>query len=77
MARSRTPEIYADAAYAILKRDPRECTGNAYIDDEVLAEDGITDLSKYSAPDAELVLDLFVDGWPERSDHLNEASHIG
>ena len=65
MARSRTPEIYADAAYAILKRDPRECTGNAYIDDEVLAEDGITDLSKYSAPDAELVLDLFVDGWPE------------
>ena len=65
MARSRTPEIYADAAYAIVKRDPRECTGNAYIDDEVLAEDGITDLSKYSAPDAELVLDLFVDGWPE------------
>ncbi len=40
MARARTPEIYADAAYAILKRDPRECTGNAYIDDEVLAEDG-------------------------------------
>ena len=65
MARSRTPEIYADAAYAILKRDPRECTGNAYIDDEVLAEDGITDLSGYSAPDAELALDLFVDGWPE------------
>ena len=65
MARSRTPEIYADAAYAIVKRDPRSCTGNAYIDDEVLAEDGITDLSKYSAPDAELVLDLFVDGWPE------------
>jgi citronellol/citronellal dehydrogenase len=65
MARSRTPEIYADAAYAIVKRDPRSCTGNAYIDDEVLAEEGITDLSKYSAPDAELVLDLFVDGWPE------------
>ncbi len=65
MARSRTPDIYADAAYAILKRNPRECTGNAYIDDEVLAEDGITDLSKYAAPDAELALDLFVDGWPE------------
>jgi len=65
MSRARTPEIYADAAYAILKRDPRECTGNAYIDDEVLAEDGITDLSKYSEPDAELALDLFVDGWPE------------
>ena len=65
MARSRTPDIYADAAYAILARDPRECTGNAYIDDEVLAEEGVTDLSKYSAPDAELALDLFVDGWPE------------
>jgi len=64
IARSRTPDIYADAAYEVLKRDPRECTGNAYIDDEVLAEAGITDLSKYAAPDAELQLDLFVDGWP-------------
>ncbi len=65
MARARTPEIYADAAYAILDRDPRECTGNAYIDDEVLAEEGVTDLSKYSEPGAELQLDLFVDGWPD------------
>jgi citronellol/citronellal dehydrogenase len=65
MARSRTPDIYADAAYAIVSRDPRVCTGNAYIDDEVLAEEGITDLSKYSQADAELVLDLFVDGWPD------------
>jgi citronellol/citronellal dehydrogenase len=65
MARARTPEIYADAAYAILDRDPRECTGNAYIDDEVLAEEGVTDLSKYSQPGAELALDLFVDGWPD------------
>src|SRR5688572_20535602 len=64
MARARTPEIYADAAYAILDRDPRECTGNAYLDDEVLAEEGVTDLSKYSQPGAELALDLFVDGWP-------------
>jgi citronellol/citronellal dehydrogenase len=63
MARARTPDIYADAAYEILSRDPRECTGNAYIDDEVLAEAGVTDLSKYSAPDAELALDLFVDEW--------------
>ncbi len=62
MKRARTPEIYADAAYEILKRDPRECTGNAYIDDEVLAEAGITDLSKYSDSD-ELALDLFVDEW--------------
>jgi citronellol/citronellal dehydrogenase len=64
MARSRTPEIYADAAVEILSRDPRECTGNTFIDDEVLAEAGKSDLSEYSAPDAELALDLFVDGWP-------------
>jgi len=65
MARARTADIYADAAYAILKRDPAGCTGNAFIDDEVLAAEGVTDLSKYSAPDAELALDLFVDCWPE------------
>jgi citronellol/citronellal dehydrogenase len=64
MARARTPAIYADAAYEVLKRDPRECTGNAFIDDEVLAEAGITDLSAYSEPGAELALDLFVDDWP-------------
>ena len=64
MARSRTPAIMADAAVEILKRDPRECTGNAFIDDEVLAEAGKTDLSEYSEPDAELALDLFVDDRP-------------
>jgi len=65
MARARTPDIYADAAYAILDRNPRDCTGNAYIDDEVLAEEGVTDLSKYAQPGAELALDLFVEAWPE------------
>jgi citronellol/citronellal dehydrogenase len=65
MARSRTPEIMADAAHVILGRDPRATTGNTFIDDEVLAEAGITDLSGYAAPGAELVLDIFVDGWPE------------
>ena len=65
MARARTPAIYADAAYEILCRDPRECTGNAFIDDEVLAEAGVTDLSRYSEPGAELALDLFVDSWPQ------------
>src|ERR671914_996083 len=64
MARARTPEIVADAARAILERDPREATGNAYIDDEVLAEAGITDLERYRAADGELALDLFVEGWP-------------
>jgi citronellol/citronellal dehydrogenase len=65
MARSRTAEIVADAARVILERDPRTCTGNAFIDDEVLAAEGITDLDRYrAAPDGELALDLFVDGWP-------------
>jgi citronellol/citronellal dehydrogenase len=65
MARSRTPEIMADAARAILVRDPRETNGNTFIDDEVLAEEGVTDLSGYATPDAELVLDIFVEGWPK------------
>ena len=66
MAKARTPAIYADAAYEIVRRDPRECTGNAYIDDEVLAEAGVTDLSKYSEGDgSDLALDLFVDDWPQ------------
>jgi citronellol/citronellal dehydrogenase len=66
MAMSRTPEIVADAARVILERDPREATGNAYIDDEVLAEAGVSDLERYRAAEAgELALDLFVDGWPD------------
>jgi citronellol/citronellal dehydrogenase len=65
IARARTPEIVGDAAHAILVRDPRSCTGNAFIDDEVLAEAGVTDLARYSAKDADLALDIFVDGWPE------------
>ncbi len=66
MRRARTPEIVADATHAILVRDPRSCTGNAFIDDEVLAEAGITDLDRYSAAeDTDLSLDIFVDGWPE------------
>jgi citronellol/citronellal dehydrogenase len=65
MARSRQPEIMGDAAHAILVREPRETTGNTFIDDEVLAAAGVTDLSGYAAAGAELALDLFVDGWPE------------
>lgn len=59
---SRKPEIVADAARAILLRDSRKATGNFYVDDEVLAEEGVTDLSGYSVvPGAELVPDGFVD----------------
>ncbi len=67
MARARTPEIVADAARVILERDPRAATGNAYIDDEVLAEAGVADLERYRAADGELALDLFVEGWPARA----------
>jgi citronellol/citronellal dehydrogenase len=62
MAKSRTPEIMADAAHAILARPPMEQTGQALIDDDVLATAGITDLSPYQHADAsELQLDIFVD----------------
>jgi NAD(P)-dependent dehydrogenase (short-subunit alcohol dehydrogenase family) len=65
MARARTPEIVADAARLVLERDPHELTGQTLIDDEVLAEAGVTDLERYRASsDGELALDLFVDGWP-------------
>ena len=43
----RTPEIMADAAYEILTRPSRECTGNFFIDDTLLAETGVTDVTKY------------------------------
>jgi citronellol/citronellal dehydrogenase len=62
MAQSRNPEILADAAHAILARGP-ECTGNFFIDEDVLAEEGITDLGRYRAdPEGgELAVDLFLD----------------
>ena len=64
MQHSRRPEIMADAAHAILCRDSRECTGNFFIDDEVLAAEGITDLRSYQVDPAldpaELLPDLFV-----------------
>jgi citronellol/citronellal dehydrogenase len=62
MAKSRNPEILADAAHAILTRGT-ECTGNLFIDEDVLAEEGITDLKRYRAdPEGgELAIDLFLD----------------
>ncbi|MCU0352404.1 MAG: NAD(P)-dependent oxidoreductase [Cytophagales bacterium] len=64
MKHSRTPEILADSAYFILRRDAKTVTGNFFIDDEVLAAEGITDLSGYAATpgmkDEELVRDFFV-----------------
>lgn len=63
---SRKPEIVADAAYYILTSPSRECTGNFFIDDEVLMENGITDLEKYSVvPGAKLIQDFFLYGGGE------------
>ena len=62
MSRARRPEIYADAAYAVLNRPSRECTGNAFLCEDVLLEEGVADLSQYSyVQGAELAVDLFVD----------------
>ena len=63
MARSRSPEIYADAAHAIVTRPSRETTGNFFLCEDVLAEEGVTDLSRYSfgGADADLIPDLFVE----------------
>jgi citronellol/citronellal dehydrogenase len=47
-AACRTPEILSDSAYIILNRISKECTGNFFVDDEVLASEGITDLDKYA-----------------------------
>ena len=58
---SRTPEIIADSAFYILQRASSECTGNTFIDEEVLAEEGITDLEKYAVkPGGRLYTDLFL-----------------
>jgi len=64
-AGARKPEIVADAAHIILTRDSRGTTGQFFIDDEVLASAGITDLSGYAVvPGAPLQPDLFVDAAP-------------
>lgn len=59
----RTPEILADAAYVIFNRDAKLCTGNFFVDDEVLASEGITDLEKYSVTPGtkDFLLDFFLD----------------
>ncbi|MFD4431272.1 SDR family oxidoreductase [Nocardia sp. NPDC058497] len=59
-AKARTPEIVADAAVAILGRDARTTTGNTFLDVDVLAAEGITDLSGYGGS-GELEYDIFVD----------------
>ena len=58
---SRTPEILADAVFYILNQSSEKCTGNCFLDEQVLATEGITDLSAYSVvPGAQLFTDLFL-----------------
>ena len=61
MQMSRTPQIMADAAYHVLTKNSKECTGNFFIDEEVLKKEGITDFDKYAVNlDQELMTDLFL-----------------
>ena len=58
----RKPEIVADSAHAILTRNSRECTGNFFIDDEVLRNEGVEDMNRYAVdPDQDLFIDFFLD----------------
>ena len=62
---SRTPEIMADAAYAILTKDSRATTANFYIDEDLLRAEGVTDFSAYrinpDLDDSQLMPDFFLD----------------
>ena len=59
----RRPEILADAAYCIFNRASRECSGNFFLDEDVLMQEGVTDLAKYSVVPgkADFLPDLFLD----------------
>jgi len=64
MAASRTPEIYADAAYAVITKPARDYTGQTLVVEDVLEAEGVTDFSKYAAvpgtPDDQLFPDIFL-----------------
>lgn len=61
MQRSRIPEVVAEAAHYILQKPSFETTGNFFIDEDVLKNEGITDLTKYAVnPDQKLMMDLFL-----------------
>jgi citronellol/citronellal dehydrogenase len=59
--RSRKPDIMADAAHVVLTRCSRECTGNYFIDEDLLRVSGVTDFDKYSvSPGSDLIPDFFI-----------------
>ncbi len=64
VSKTRTPEIMADAAYAIFTSSAADCTGNFFIDDEVLSSVGVTDFSVYNVTPGmrqeDLIPDFFV-----------------
>ncbi|MDD7911185.1 MULTISPECIES: SDR family oxidoreductase [Pseudovibrio] len=61
MQASRTPQIMADAAYEIFNRSSKECSGNFFIDDNLLADTGVTDFDQYRVnPEMDLFQDFFV-----------------
>lgn len=61
-ANCREPKILADAAHAILTQNSTTCTGQFYIDEQVLAAVGVTDFEQYAVdPDAPLARDLFLE----------------
>ncbi|NTS40008.1 NAD(P)-dependent oxidoreductase [Flavisolibacter sp. BT320] len=62
MRMSRKPEIVADAAYAILSKSSTDCTGNFFIDEEVLRKEGVTDFESYAVDASQpLMTDIFLD----------------
>jgi citronellol/citronellal dehydrogenase len=74
----RKPEIVADAAHVILTRDSRCCTGNFYIDEDVLREAGVTDFEKYAVqPGQRLHPDLFLGEPPEELLRMRGAKVSG
>ena len=61
MKKSRTPDIMADAAWYILTRPSRDCTGQFFVDESVLREEGVTDFDDYAvSPGEELMPDFFI-----------------
>ena len=62
VAMSRKPQIMGDAVYHILSKQPAECTGNLFLDEEVLQKEGVTDFNQYAiTPGGRLYPDLYVE----------------
>lgn len=59
--RSRKPEIVADAAYYIFCKSARDTTGQFFIDEDILQQQGVSDFTAYAVnPEQKLMTDLFI-----------------